>query len=156
MTDAKTLIENINQYNQLSVILMVTSIVLMIISVILWHKLNISNSIRVLTGIGSGRAVAKLRADAERDGLHQTENFDKVAPVITWSALSGQITGETKAPSLKLYVPEEKPEIVNTVNYQDSFVIQNIVNKSLASAIFIVEKDVVITALNEQGSGGEL
>ena len=116
MTDARTLIQTINKYNQLSMFLVAMAVVLMVISVILWHKLNIRNSLRVLTGMGAGKAVAKLRADTERDGIHQTENFDKVSPVITWSSLSGQMDFN--------------------------------INKNPSEAIFVVEQDIVYTALS--------
>lgn len=131
-TSAKQVIENINKYNQLSVVFLILAIVLMIITVYLWHKLNIRNSIRVLTGLGAGRAVAKLKADTAKDGIHQTGTLDKVAPVITWSSLSGQID----------YNEQPKDEVIQNPEIYVS------INKSSASNFFIIEKDIVYTAVN--------
>lgn len=146
MTDAKVIIESINRYNQLAIVFMVLAIVLMVLSVVLWHKLNIRNSLRVVTGFGASKAVAKLRADTEKDGIHQTGTLDKVAPVITWSNLSGQITQEPtmqtaampKMPTLQTMAQPMMPDIN----------IDLTVNKNPSSAVFVVEKDIVYTAVN--------
>ncbi|MCR5342277.1 MAG: hypothetical protein K6E70_02790 [Butyrivibrio sp.] len=141
MTDAKTLIETINRYNQISMILLAMAVVLMVLSVILWHRLNIRNSLRVLTGMGAGRAVAKLRADTERDGIHQTENFDKVSPVITWSSLSGQMVPQP--------APQIQPEEARPVEQRDTASGMNFnINKNPASVVFVVEQDIVYTAIS--------
>ena len=146
MTDAKVIIESINRYNQLAIVFMVLAIMLMVLSVVLWHKLNIRNSLRVVTGFGASKAVAKLRADTEKDGIHQTGTLDKVAPVITWSNLSGQITQEPtmqtaampKMPTLQTMAQPMMPDIN----------IDLTVNKNPSSAVFVVEKDIVYTAVN--------
>jgi len=157
MTDVKEIIESINRYNRLAIVFLGLAILLMILSVVLWHKLNIKNSLRVVTGFGASKAVAKLRADTEKDGIHQTGTLDKVAPVITWSTLSGQITKEptmetvplTKSPVMRNYTVPKEPTIQTMASPQlPDINIDLIVNKNPSSAVFTVEKDVVYTAVN--------
>jgi hypothetical protein len=147
MTDAKTVIENINRFNQLSVVFLVLAIVLMVLSVVLWHKLRISNSIRVLTGFGSGKAVAKLQADTEKDGVHQTEAFNKVAPVITWSSITGQTTGEMDKKQISAEMPQQNGQISADLNLNMNIDLS--INKNMAASSFVIEQDIVYTGLSQ-------
>lgn len=147
MTDAKTVIENINRCNQLSVVFLVLAILLMVLSVVLWHKLKIGNAIRVLTGFGSGRAVAKLKADTEKDGVHQTEGLKKVAPVITWNTLTGQITDETVKRKIPAEMPQQNKRVSADLNLNMNIDLS--INKSAAASVFIIEQDIVYTALSQ-------
>ncbi len=133
MTDVGTLIDTINRYNRLSVVFLAMALILMVMSVVLWHKLNIRNSLRVLTGMGARRAVARLRDDSEKHGTHRTEKFSKVAPVITWSSLSEQ-------------APPEASSGISRQIQDSSLAIDLNINKSAVSDIFEVEQDIVYTA----------
>ncbi len=147
MTDAKTVIENINRCNQLSMVFLILAIVLMVLSVVLWHKFKIGNAIRVLTGFGSGRAVARLQADTAKDGVHRTDDFNKVAPVITWTSLTGQIAGEADKGQVSANIPQQNVQVRADMNLNMNIDLS--INKNAAASVFIIEQDIVYTGLSQ-------
>ena len=144
MTDSLTVIKNMNMYHQLSALLAVLAVIFLVISVVLWHKLKVRDAIRVLTGFGAGKAVARLKADAEKEGIHHTDKVSKVAPVITWSKLTGQTSVQNLAGQTPVRMQQSTTMDINMIKNLN---VDLSINKNATLGIFTVEQDIVYTGL---------
>ena len=79
---------NIEYYNLLSLISLVMFIVLTIMAVIMWFKLDVMHYVAVLTGSEAKRSIDKIRKDAA-SGEVQLDRRRRNKAVVSWNTSEG-------------------------------------------------------------------
>ena len=125
----------------ISLILLVTGIAFLIASIVIFILLDIPHSIKVLTGIGANKDIAKINKDNKNgSGLSVTDKSIKAA--LSWN-ISGRLD---RVPNLD-YGKEETQLLVEETTLLDEEETQLL---SDVEKDFEMEEDIIITGTEEK------
>ena len=83
MTSVEMINKQANEMHQLGMVFIAIAVVFAIIAIILWRVLNISHSIKVVTGVGIDKELKKIKEEA-KDGSRYYQNKG-TKQIITWN-----------------------------------------------------------------------
>lgn len=105
--------EAVQYYNVLSIILAVVAFIMLILSVIIWFKLNIRRDFAVLSGSEAKRDIERIRREAQAGTVQADLRMKRQGAAISWNTseslsdskkplISGRIFGSGHTSSAKL------------------------------------------------------
>lgn len=135
-------VEQINQQaaqtRQLGFVLIIIAIVFAIVAVILWKILEISHSIKVITGVGVGKELKKIKEESQSgSGLYQG---NRLKSVITWNT-SGLLKRDHSS-----QLSDEQTTVLEECNLSDE---QTTVLEESQYG-FVIEEEIRITGTDKQ------
>ena len=136
MTSVEMINKQANEMHQLGMVFIAIAVVFAIIAIILWRVLNISHSIKVVTGVGIDKELKKIKEEA-KDGSRYYQNKG-TKPIITWNT-SGLLKRD-KSGEL-----EEKTTLLEEIDDSD---MQTTVLDPKEYG-FVIEEDIRITGTDK-------
>lgn len=88
----------IGYYNQLALITGIVGIVLLLIAILLWFKLDVKHYFAVLTGQDAKKQIERIRSDASRGNIQGALRSKNNGAVIAWNT-SGNLDGRSNVRS---------------------------------------------------------
>lgn len=88
----------IGYYNQLALITGIVGIVLLLIAILLWFKLDVKHYFAVLTGQDAKKQIERIRSDAARGNIQGALRSKNNGAVIAWNT-SGNLDGRSNVRS---------------------------------------------------------
>ena len=136
MTSVEMINKQANEMHQLGMVFIAIAVVFAIIAIILWRVLNISHSIKVVTGVGIDKELKKIKEEA-KDGSRYYQNKG-TKQIITWNT-SGLLKWD-KSGEL-----EEKTTVLEEIDDSD---MQTIVLDPKEYG-FVIEEDIRIAGTDK-------
>ena len=130
--------EQASEYQQLVIVLIVVASIFGIAAIVIWFVFDIGHSIKVVTGMGVGREIKKIKEDTkEGKGAKSNGNYKTVT---NWSTSGLLKRSDSTDFGEKTAVLESLEECEETVVLE---------NKNPSEA-FVIEEEIKLTGTNEK------
>lgn len=133
----------VSYYNTFALVSLIVFILLVILDIFIWIKLDVRHYLAVLSGSEAKKSIDKIRKDAESGAVQADRRRRDNKAAISWGTSEGLEKRDTGSDATVLLQPDADPYatmVLDTINQQDK----------VSTPGFVVEKEIVNTAGNEK------
>ncbi len=155
--------EQMTFYQTLSVVLLALAVIFTIAAIVVWFVLKIPHSFKVLTGIGAGRELQKIKSDTKAGLANKSVTDNKAVLNWTTSSFSNPASAEVVPPKgfeetqllTDVYDGSEETQLLSEVisDTEETQLLSDIEDRASESPAinidFEVEEEIKITGSNE-------
>lgn len=131
----------VSYYNTFALVSLIVFILLVILDIFIWIKLDIKHYLAVLSGSEARKSIDKIRQDAESGAVQADRRRRDNKAAISWGTSEGLDGKDAGSEETVLLQPDSDPYatmVLDTINQQSG----------ISTPGFVVEKEIVNTAGN--------
>ena len=141
LLSATEISEHVNMYNTLSKVFIVISVLFAVIAIVLWIKLRIMHSIKVLLGMGVDKEIRQISEDTRLGNTYSKQSHSKA--VLSWNTSGLLAKQEVEETTLLEDVQDEETQLLSEM--ETTVLDTNNTVTSVSSDDFEIEEEIIIT-----------
>ena len=134
----------VSYYNTFALVSLIVFILLVILDIIIWVKLDVRHYLAVLSGSEAKKSIDKIRQDAESGAVQADRRRRDNRAAISWGTSEGLDSRDTGSEAtVPLQADPYATMVLDTINQQ---IAEQSQQRNFTTPGFVVEKEIVNTA----------